>query len=176
MLYTYHGIAPKIGKNVYLAPGSHVLGDVVLGDEVSIWFNTVVRGDVHYIRIGARTNIQDNSMVHVENGRYPAIIGADVTVGHNAVIHGCTIEDVCLIGMGAIILNNATIGTGSIVAAGALVKEHQIIPPRSLVAGVPATIKRTVTDNEYQRIQASAKKYVEYKTIYIQHVEPLPGL
>src|SRR5208282_975595 len=121
----------------YVDVSAQVIGDVVLGEDASIWMNTVVRGDVHYIRIGRNTNIQDNSVLHGMLGKWPVVLGDDVTVGHNVTLHGCVIEDRCLIGMGVIILNGARIGAGSIIAAGALIPEETVIPPGSLVMGIP---------------------------------------
>ena len=162
----YRGIKPRIHDSVYIAEGARIIGDVEIGDESSIWFNSVVRGDVHSIRIGSRTNIQDNCVLHVTHRKYPLHIGSNVTVGHNAVLHGCTVEDYCLIGMGAIVLDNATIHTRSLVAAGALVQEGFIVPEGSLVAGVPAKIKRPLTQVETEFLKRSAQNYVDYVKTY----------
>lgn len=140
-----------------------MIGDVHLGAESSVWMNVVVRGDVNYIRIGARTNIQDLTLVHVMRDTHPTMIGDDVTIGHSAVIHGCTIESRCLIGMGAILLNGCRIGTGSIIAAGTLVPEEMIIPPGSMVMGVPAKVRRQLTAEEDASIQRYADRYVQYR-------------
>jgi carbonic anhydrase/acetyltransferase-like protein (isoleucine patch superfamily) len=145
---------------------AQVVGDVHLGAESSIWMNVVVRGDVNAIRIGARSNLQDLSMVHVMRGTHPTRIGDDVTVGHSAVVHGCTIEDRCLIGMGAILLNGCRIGTGSIVAAGTLVPEGMVIPPGSLAMGVPAKVRRPVSPDEDASIARYAESYVRYRLEY----------
>ncbi len=142
----YKDKLPEIGKQVFLADGSIVVGDVSLGDDVSVWFNTVIRGDVHYIRIGARTNVQDLSMLHVTHDTHPLIIGEGVTIGHNVVLHGCTIEDYCLIGMGAIVMDGAVIGHHSIVGAGAVVTGGKVFPPYSMIIGSPATLKRELND------------------------------
>lgn len=150
----YRGIIPKIDKSVFLAEGARVIGDVEIGADSSIWFNAVVRGDVHWIRIGARTNVQDNCVLHVTHQRYPLQVGSDVTVGHSAVLHGCTVEDCCLIGMGAIVLDNARIHSHSLVAAG------------SLVAGVPAKVKRPLTAEESAFLMRSAQNYVGYVKTY----------
>jgi len=169
MLFDFEGNHPVIDPKTYLADGAKVIGQVKLGEYSSIWYNTVVRGDVNRIEIGCYSNIQDNSVVHVTDF-YPAIIGDYVTVGHSCVIHGCTIEDHCLIGMGALVLHGAVVGKGSIVAAGAVVLEKQIIPPYSLVVGVPAKIIRSAPD-EWDRIHAQA---VKYKTIWTKRYGLMP--
>ena len=162
MILSYMGKSPKLHETAFLAEGAHVIGDVTVGKDVSIWFNTVVRGDVNFITIGERTNIQDNSVVHVTYERFPTVIASNVTIGHAAVIHGCTIEDFCLIGMGAILLDNCLIGDHSIVAAGTLVREGFHVPPGSLVAGVPARIVKQLNDEEMARLRDSAQHYVDY--------------
>ncbi len=142
---------------------AQVIGDVQLGPESSVWMNVVVRGDVNYVRIGARTNIQDLTLVHVMCDTNPTVIGDDVTVGHSAVVHGCTIEDRCLIGMGAMLLNGCRIGTGSIVAAGALVTEGCVVPPGSMVMGLPGKVRRQLTREEDASIKWYADNYVRYR-------------
>ena len=142
---------------------AQVIGDVHLGAESSIWMNVVVRGDVHYVRIGARTNIQDLTLVHVMRHTHPTVIGDDVTVGHGAVVHGCIVENRCLIGMGAILLNGCRIGTGSIVAAGTLVPEGFVVPPGSMVMGAPGKIRRQLTPEEDASIKWYADNYVGYR-------------
>jgi len=166
VIHTYRGITPRLDESVFVAPGAHIVGDVVIGKDSSVWFNTVVRGDVHSIRIGERTNIQDGCILHVTSGVYPLVLGSNITVGHGAILHGCTIEDECLIGMGAIVLDNARIGAGSLVAAGALIRENSQIPPGSLVAGVPATVKRPLTDSERKGLARGAENYVRYVRTY----------
>ncbi|MGE0354438.1 MAG: gamma carbonic anhydrase family protein [Gemmatimonadales bacterium] len=151
---------PTIHRSAFIAPGAVVLGDVTVGEESSIWYNTVMRGDVDRIEVGSQTNIQDLSMVHVDEG-VPCTIGSRVGIGHRAIIHGCTIEDDCLIGMGSIILNGARIGTGSVVAAGAVVPEGMKVPPGSLVMGVPARIVRQVDSELARRIEGTWRHYVE---------------
>lgn len=165
-LISYRGITPKIQKNVLLGNGAHVIGDVTIKSHSSIWFNTVIRGDVHPITIGEYTNIQDNSTIHVMND-HPAVIGDYVTVGHGAILHACQIANNCLIGMGAIILSYVEIGENCIIGAGALVTEHKRIPPNSLVMGSPAKVVRTVTETEIEAIRASAVKYYEEALQYI---------
>jgi gamma-carbonic anhydrase len=168
MLRTYKGIIPTVAPDAYVDESAQVIGDVHIGDESSVWMNAVVRGDVNHIRIGRRTNIQDGTVVHVmRDPSHPTLLGDDITVGHGAVVHGCTIEDACLIGMGAILLNGAHVGTGSIIAAGTLLPEGCVIPPRSLVMGSPGKVKRAVTDDEYAFILESAQNYVRYRLDYL---------
>lgn len=157
----FRGHTPRLGAEVFVASGAQLIGDLEIGAQSSIWFNVVIRADVHHIRIGARTNIQDNTTVHVTEGKAPCIIGNDVTVGHNAIVHACTVEDLALIGMGAIILDQAVIGTMSIVGAGALVTQGKIFPPRSLIIGSPAKAVRMLTDQEVEGLRESAQHYVD---------------
>lgn len=159
---------PCFGERVFLAPTSVVVGDVSLGDDTSVWFNVVIRGDIHWIRIGARSNLQDGAIVHVERGLYPTILEEEVSVGHGAMLHGCTVGAGSLVGMGAVVLNDATIGEGSLVAAGAVVREGFKVPPRSLVAGVPAVVKRPLRDDEYERARRTAFNYIDYKNSYLE--------
>ena len=153
---------PKIGNNVFLASGVKIIGNVEIGDDSSVWYNTVIRGDVHYIKIGKKTNVQDCSMLHVTNGKFPLNIGDKITIGHSVSLHGCTLQDLCLIGIGAIILDGAVVESNSLVAAGALVKQNYIVPAGKLVAGVPAKVIRDLTDEEINDIEAGANRYVEY--------------
>jgi carbonic anhydrase/acetyltransferase-like protein (isoleucine patch superfamily) len=156
-----HGDAfPEVAPSAWIAPGAHVIGAVHLGEESSVWYGAVLRGDTEPIRIGARTNVQDGCVVHADPG-YPAIIGDDCVVGHNAIVHGCQIENGCLVGMGATILNGAKIGEGSIVAAGALVAENKEFPPHSLIVGIPAKAVREVTEEQAQSIAYGVREYVE---------------
>ena len=157
---------PQIDPTAYVAPTAVVMGDVTLGPESSIWFGSVVRGDVHYIRIGARTSIQDLTMLHVMRDQYPLVIGDDVTVAHHCCLHGCTIGDRVLIGMGAVILNGATIGDDSIVAAGAVVSERAEFPPESLIVGVPAKRKKTIGPREKELIRRYGDNYRLYGQEY----------
>ena len=163
MIRSYRSIHPTIDPLAFVDASAQVIGDVHIGPESSVWMNVVVRGDVNAIRIGARTNIQDLTLVHVMRDTHPTLIGNDVTVGHSAVVHGCTIEDRCLIGMGAILLNGCRIGTGSIVAAGALVPEGMVVPPGSMVMGMPASVRRSLTPEEDASIQRYADSYVRYR-------------
>jgi carbonic anhydrase/acetyltransferase-like protein (isoleucine patch superfamily) len=166
MIRSYRGKRPEIAASAYIDPAAVVIGDVVLGQDSSVWPCSVIRGDVHYIRIGARTNIQDGSVLHVMRDEYPLILGDNVTIGHGVTLHGCNIESRCLVGMGSIILNGVTIGVGSIVAAGTLLLERTAIPPGSLVVGHPGKIKRALTPIDQAAIDAYAQRYVEYKNIY----------
>ncbi|NSW86331.1 MAG: gamma carbonic anhydrase family protein [Syntrophobacteraceae bacterium] len=163
----YKDIMPKIGERVYIAPGAWVIGDVVIGDRSSIWFNTVVRADVHYIRIGSETNIQDNCSLHVTAPAFFLEIGNRVTVGHRAIVHGCVVEDDCLIGMGAIIMDGARIGRSSIVAAGAVVTPGSVVPPESIVVGSPAAVKKNITEDERRRMQHSFSHYLDLASDYL---------
>jgi len=162
----YRGKRPQIAASAYIDPAAVIIGDVVIGEDSSVWPCTVIRGDVHHIRIGARTNIQDGCVLHVMRDEHPLVLGDDVTIGHSVTLHGCTIESRCLIGMGAIILNGAHIGTGSIIAAGALIPERTIIPSGSLVMGQPGKVKRSLTEADQAGITDYAQRYVEYKNIY----------
>jgi carbonic anhydrase/acetyltransferase-like protein (isoleucine patch superfamily) len=166
MLRPFRSISPSIDPAAYVDISAQIIGDVHVGAESSVWMNVVIRGDVNYIRIGARTNIQDLTLVHVMRETHPTVIGDNVTVGHSAVVHGCTIEDRCLIGMGAVLLNGCRIGTGSIVAAGALVPEGMVVPPGSMVMGMPARVKRPLTEAEDASIKWYADNYVRYRLDY----------
>lgn len=173
IIMPYKGLEPKIDESAWVAPGAAVIGDVEIGADCSIWFGVVIRGDVHKIRIGNRVSIQDLSMVHVTHYKKadksdgsPTIIGDDVTVGHKVMLHGCTIEDACLIGMSATILDDAVIGKESIVGAGALVTKGKKFPPRSLIIGSPAKVVRELTDDEVKELYASAKRYVGFMQGY----------
>lgn len=166
MLRAYKGVLPSVDPTAFVDVSAQVIGDVHLGAESSLWMNVVVRGDVNFIRIGRRSNIQDLTLVHVMRGTNPTVIGDDVTVGHSAVIHGCTIENRCLIGMGAILLNGVRVGTGSIVAAGSLCPEGMVIPPGSMVMGLPAKVKRPLTAEEDASIQRYADNYVRNRLDY----------
>ncbi|HTK29036.1 MAG TPA: gamma carbonic anhydrase family protein [Vicinamibacterales bacterium] len=166
MLRAYRGQLPRIAPSAFVDESAQVIGDVEIGDESSVWMCVVVRGDVHRIRIGRRSNVQDGTVVHVMNGTHPTTIGDNVTIGHAAVVHGCTVEDQCLIGMGAILLNGVRVGAQSIVAAGALLTEGTVVPPRSLVMGSPGKVKRLLTHTEIAGIQSYADRYVQYRLDY----------
>ncbi|MSO29814.1 MAG: gamma carbonic anhydrase family protein [Acidobacteria bacterium] len=163
MLRAYRSINPTVHPSAFVDVSAQVIGDVHLGLESSVWMNVVVRGDVNSIRIGARTNIQDLTMVHVMRDTNPTVIGDNVTIGHSAVVHGCTIEDRCLIGMGAILLNGCVVGTGSIVAAGTLVPEGMVVPAGSMVMGLPGKVRRALTPEEDASITWYADNYVRYR-------------
>lgn len=166
MIRGYKGIWPKLGEGVYVDPSAQVIGDVELGRNASVWMNAVVRGDVNRIRIGAETNVQDNTVIHVNRGTHPTEVAERVTIGHSVTLHGCRVERLCLIGIGAIVLNGAVIGAESIVAAGALVPEGASIPPGSLVMGVPARVRRMLTAEERAALPGYAESYLEYKETY----------
>ncbi len=160
MLRSYRAIFPRVDASAFVDASAQVLGDVVLGPESSVWMNVVVRGDVNHVRVGSRSNIQDLTLVHVMRDTHPTVIGDGVTVGHGAVIHGCTIEDRCLIGMGAILLNGSHTGTGTIVAAGTRVPEGCVVPPGSMVMGLPGRVRRALTHEEDASIVRYADSYV----------------
>jgi gamma-carbonic anhydrase len=166
MLLPYLNTYPKVHESVFICEGAKIIGDVILEKDVSVWFNTVIRGDVNYIRIGERTNVQDNSMLHVTYQKYPLNIGKDVTIGHSVSIHGCNIKDSVLIGIGAILLDNCTVNSNSFIAAGTLVKENFIVPEGVLVAGVPGKIIRDLTEKEMERIKISSEHYLMYVQNY----------
>jgi len=171
MLKAFRGIHPTIGKQTFIEDTAIVVGDVTIGSASSVWFHTVVRGDVHFIKIGDHTNIQDLSLLHVTHDTYPLVIGDQVTVGHHVVLHGCTIRDRVLVGMGAIVMDGAIIGEDCIIGAGSLVTEGVTIPPKSLVLGLPARVKRPLTPNEVVWIQESADNYVRYAQDYMDNAE-----
>ncbi|MBM4360161.1 MAG: gamma carbonic anhydrase family protein [Deltaproteobacteria bacterium] len=163
----FQGKRPIVGERCYVAPGAALVGDVVLGDESSVWFSAVLRGDDGYIRVGRRTNIQDGTVVHVTSKRWNTTIGDDVTIGHRAVIHGCTIEDGCLVGMGAVILDDAVIGANSVVGAGAVVTPRTKIPPGSMVLGTPARVARPLREEELFMGRFGAAAYLELCREYL---------
>ena len=167
MIRTYQGKTPFIGEGCYVDVSAQVIGDVQLGPQASVWMNAVLRGDVNSIRIGAKSNVQDCAVLHGMRHLYPVIVGEMVTIGHNATVHGCVLEDNVLVGIGATILNNARIGEGSIIAAGAVIPEQTVIPPNSLVAGVPGKIRRTLGDADRAMILKYAQNYLDYTQIYL---------
>jgi gamma-carbonic anhydrase len=164
---SYNGKLPRLGQRVFVAENAAVIGDVQIGDDCSIWYSATVRGDVNRIRIGARSNIQDNCVLHVTNDTWPIEIAEEVTIGHGVVAHGCTIERRALIGMGSRVLDGAIIGELSLIGAGALVPEGMRVPPRTLVIGVPARVKRELTREEIALLEQSWKNYVGYKDRYL---------
>ncbi len=160
LIVAFEGSSPEVPDSAWLAPNATLAGRITLGERVSVFYGVVLRADMDAITIGDETNLQDNVTMHVDTGS-PATIGARVSVGHGAILHGCTVEDDCLIGMGATVLNRAVIGSGSLVAAGSVVLEGSVIPPRSLVAGVPAKVRREITDEEFGKIQRNYRSYLE---------------
>lgn len=166
MIRPFRGVHPQIHSTAFVDQSAQVIGDVHVGEEGSIWCNCTVRGDIHYIRIGARSNVQDNSVIHVRNGSHPTILEDEVTVGHSVTLHGCYVERGCLIGIGSILLDDVRIGEMSLVAAGALVSPGTVIPPRSLVMGFPAKVKRPLTEEEVASLEIFWRNYVEYTKVY----------
>lgn len=165
-LYEYLGTRPTLGRDVFIAPNATVIGDVVLGDDASVWFGATLRGDVFPIRIGARTNVQDGSVVHVTGGMAPTTIGDDVTVGHMVLLHGCTVGNGSLVGMGSTLLDGCVIGDECIVGAGSLVAPRAVIPPRSLAIGRPARVIKTLKDEDLAWVREASKLYMEYARNY----------
>lgn len=168
MIRPYQGICPTVPASCYVDTSAQVIGDVVLGEQASIWMNAVVRGDVHSIRIGAYSNIQDCCVLHGMRNQYSVTVGDWVTVGHNVTLHGCVVEDTCLIGMGSVILNGARIGRGSIVAAGTVIPEKTLIEPNSLVVGVPGKIRRKLGPDDEEMILRYARNYLDYTQAYLK--------
>ncbi len=170
MIRPYKGVLPTIPESCYVDQSAQVIGDVVLGEDASIWMNTTIRGDVHMIRIGHRSNIQDNSVLHGMLGKWPVIVGDDVTVGHTVTLHGCVVEDRCLIGMGVIVLNGARIGHDSILAAGTLIPEGVVVEPGSLWMGSPGKFRRYLTEEEKSSILTYRTNYLGYKAQYLKEM------
>ncbi len=170
-LFPYDNLFPQIDKSVFLASGAKIIGDVKIAKNSSVWYNTVIRGDVNYVKIGEKSNIQDNSMLHVTNGKFPLNIGDKVTVGHNVTLHGCTLEDLCLVGMGAVILDGALVKKNSLVAAGSVVRQGFIVPEGKLVAGVPAKVVRDLTEDEILEFERSAERYFKYTEITVSSLK-----
>jgi carbonic anhydrase/acetyltransferase-like protein (isoleucine patch superfamily) len=168
MLYAYGDVSPRLGRDVYVAPNASVIGDVEVGDESSVWFGCVLRGDVGMIRVGARSNIQDLTMVHVTDGAAGTFVGSDVVIGHRALVHECRIEDYALIGMGCVLLDGAVIGRGAIVAAGAVVREGHQVPPFALVAGVPAEVRKILPEESLEARRDHAAEYVDLAQRYLR--------
>ena len=167
MIRPYQGVTPTIPATCYVDASAQIIGDVVLGEHASVWMNTVLRGDVHSIRVGAYSNIQDNSVLHGMKKLYGVFVGEYVTVGHSVVLHGCTVEDRCLVGMGSIILNGAVIGAGSIIGAGTLIPEKTIIEPGSLWVGSPGKFRRKLDEKDQEMILRYANNYLGYKDSYL---------
>ncbi|MBV9182923.1 MAG: gamma carbonic anhydrase family protein [Acidobacteria bacterium] len=167
MIRSYKGISPSIPASCYVDDSAQVIGNVVLGEDASVWMNAVLRGDVHAVRVGACSNMQDCSVLHGMKEQYAVLVGSQVTVGHSVTLHGCTIEDRCLIGMGAVILNGAHIGSGSIIAAGTLIPEHTVVEPGSLWMGSPGRFRRRLEAKDQESILRYANNYLEYKSAYL---------
>ena len=168
MLRSHQGIFPTVDDSSYVDLSAQVLGDVTIGEHSSVWMNAVLRGDVHSIRVGNNSNVQDCAVLHGQRNLYSVTVGNWVTIGHNATVHGCVLEDAVLIGMNATVLNNAKVGTGSIIAAGAVVPEGTVVPPRTLWAGVPAKMRRELGDADRELILQYARNYVDYTAIYLR--------
>lgn len=166
MIRAFRGTEPQIHPTAYIEESAHIIGDVHIGAQSSVWFNAVVRGDVYYIRIGERTNVQDGTVIHVSNGTHETILEDEVTIGHNVTLHGCHIERGCLIGIGAIVMDGVRVGAQSLVAAGSLLTPGTIVPPRSLVMGSPAKVKRPLTDEEVAGLDVYWQNYVGYTKVY----------
>lgn len=169
MIYTFNGKTPQLHSSVYVAPGARLLGDIVMEENVTVLFNTVLRAELEKISIGKGSNIQDNSTIHVD-ARFPVTVGEYCTIGHNVVLHGCKLEDGCLIGMGAIVLNGAVIGKNSLIAAGTLIPEGKVIEPGVLVAGVPGRVVRKLTEDEISRSKQGVKIYMDFGKLYVQEM------
>jgi carbonic anhydrase/acetyltransferase-like protein (isoleucine patch superfamily) len=172
MIRSFKGVTPTIASTCYVDPSAQIIGDVMLGEHASIWMNAVLRGDVYEIRIGAHSNVQDNSVLHGMKQQYGVYIGEYVTVGHSVTLHGCVIEDRCLIGMGSIILNGARIGAGSIIAAGTLIPERTVVEPESLWMGSPGKFRRRLEKGEDEMIIRYARNYLGYKEEYLKETQP----
>jgi len=173
LILRYKQWSPQLGARCYLAPNATVIGRTTLGEDCSVWFNVVIRGDVHFIGIGARTNVQDNSVLHVTNDTFPLVIGDDVTIGHSVTLHGCTLGNRILIGMGAVVMDDATIGDDSIVGAGSLVPPGKSYPPGHLILGRPAKAVRPLSEDEKAALLASSQRYVGYARTYQEDTEVL---
>ena len=168
MIRPFRGVHPQIHETAFVADSAQVIGDVHIGEQASVWFGSVVRGDMFYIRIGDRTNIQDNCVIHTRTGEKPTILEEEITVGHSVTLHGCYVERKSLIGIGSIVLGDARVGAESLVAAGSLISPGTIIPPRSLVMGRPARVKRPLSDEEVASLDRYWQNYVEYSAVYLR--------
>ena len=171
MIRRYQGHVPRIPASCYVDESAQVIGDVALGEHSSVWMNAVLRGDVHSIRVGANSNVQDCAVLHGQRNLYSVTVGDWVTIGHNATVHGCTVGDAVLIGMGVVILNDCRIGEGSILAAGTVLPEHTVVPPRTLWAGVPGKQRRTLEDKDHALILEYAQNYLDYTKIYLAEAD-----
>jgi len=173
MIRPFLGMAPRFGNRIFIAPDATVIGDVALGDDVSIWFGSVVRGDVNWIRVGARTNIQDKCCLHVTKGKHPLLIEEEVSVAHNVMLHGCTLRRNCFIGMSSTLMDGVDVGEGCLVAAGSLLREGFKAPPHSLIAGWPAVVKGELTQEQRDRVSGIWRGYVAYKENYFSDGWPI---
>jgi len=171
MIRSYQGKLPQIAAGCYVDPSAQILGDVIIGERSSVWMNAVLRGDVNSIRVGSCSNVQDCAVLHGQRNLYSVTVGDWVTIGHNATVHGCVVEDECLIGIGARVLNNARIGKGSIIAAGSVVPEHTVVPPHTLWAGVPAKLRRELTEKDRVLILEYAQNYLDYIEFYLAETQ-----
>jgi len=172
-LFPYKNILPTLHETVFLASGVKIIGDVEIGKHSSVWYNSVIRGDIHYIKIGTDTNIQDCSMLHVTHDKYPVNIGNKVTIGHSVKLHGCTINDLCLIGIGAVLLDGSIVKKNAIVAAGAVVRPGFVVPSGKLAAGIPAKIVRDLTKKEIAEFEITAEKYIDYTKTTIESLNKM---
>ena len=168
LIRPFGGKAPKLHESVFAVESAVVIGDVEIGEGSSLWFGAIVRGDVHAIRIGARTNVQDDTVIHVTGGKHATFVGDDVTIGHRATLHGCTVKDRCLIGIGSVVLDGAVVGEESIVGAGALVAPGTVVPPRTLALGAPAKVKRALTPEEIAHFLESSARYAALAAQYLR--------
>lgn len=173
MIRPFQGMAPRFGRRVFVAPSATVIGDVEIGDDASVWFNCVARGDVHWIRIGARSNIQDHCCLHVTNDKFPLLIEEEVSIAHNVMLHGCTLRRGCLVGMSSTIMDGAEIGEGCLVAAGSLIREGFLAPPGTLVAGWPAQVKGDLSSSQRGLVAGVWPRYIRYKEAYFAEGWPL---
>lgn len=167
MIQSYRDKSPKIHETAFIADNAVIVGDVEIGEQSSVWFGSILRGDVNFIRIGQRTNVQDASIIHVTTALFPTILENEITVGHRATLHGCMVESNCLIGIGAILLDGVHVGENSLVAAGSLVTPNTVIPPRSLVMGSPAKVKRELSEDEIHNLKHFWQNYVGLTADYL---------
>ena len=168
MVRSYLGYSPVIPGSCYVDISAQIVGQVELGEHSSVWMNAVLRGDVHSIRVGTNSNVQDCAVLHGMRYKHPVVVGDWVTIGHNATVHGCVVEDVCLIGMGATVMNNAKIGEGSVIAAGSVIPEGMVVPAKSLVAGVPGKVRRSLTSDDHEMILQYGRNYLDYVKMYLE--------
>ena len=168
MIQSFRGVHPQIHETAFIAETAQIIGDVHVGEQASVWYGTVVRGDMFYIRIGDRANVQDNCVLHTRTGEKPTILEAEVTIGHSVTLHGCYVERKSLIGIGSIVLDDVHVGAQSLVAAGSLISPGTVIPPRSLVMGMPARVKRPLTDEEVASLDRYWQNYVDFSAIYLR--------